>query len=152
MAAQEDVFFMDFNGSHKYNATPAQVYNTLLNPDALKASIPGAEEVKIENQTVTAAIHVNALGVNATFHGSAQIVSASPPAQIVLGIDRSGSYGTLKGQATINLAADGAGTNLTYTAHFDLSGRIGLADNPIGQQVTKGGLNTFFKNLEGQIK
>lgn len=143
---------MDFHGSHRFNATPEQVWNTLMNPEALKASIPGAEQVSIENNTIQASIHISALGLNASFTGTAQIVEATKPSKVVLSIDRSGSYGGLKGQATIELAPDGTGTNLTYTAHFDLSGRIGLADNPLGQMAAKQGLGQFFKNLEAQIK
>ncbi len=144
---------MDFKGTYKYAAPPQQVWNALTNPAALKASIPGAEEVNFEGTSaIHASIHVNVLGMNASFTGSAQIVSQTPPTQMVLAIDRSGSFGGLKGQATINLAADGSGTALNYNAHFDLSGKVGMADNMIGQHAAKTALNQFFKNLEGQIK
>ncbi len=143
---------MDFQGSHKYAAPPQQVWNALMNPAVLKECIPGAQEVKIVgNSAIEATIHISAPIINGTFTGTAQIVSQNPPSQIVLGIDRSGSYGSIKGQATIDLAADGAGTNLTYTAHVDLSGKVSMGDNMIGQQLAKGGLGQFFKNLESKV-
>ncbi len=144
---------MDFNGSYKYAAPPQQVWNALMSPEALKAAIPNAESITFQGTSaIEATIHVNAMVFSGSFTGTAQIISATPPSQLVLGIDRSGSYGALKGQATINLAPEGTGTNMTYTAHFDLSGKVSMADNPIGQQAAKTALNSFFKNLESQIK
>lgn len=142
---------MDFSGSHKFAASPQQVWDALTNPAVLKDAIPGAQSVSINGNTIDATVHVNVPMLSGDFNGQIQIVSTTPPSQLVLGIDRSGGRGSIKGQATINLAPDGAGTNLSYDAHFDLGGVFGMANNPIGQGAAKSGLDTFFKNLEGKL-
>ena len=142
---------MDFHGSHKFAAPPQQVWAALNNPVLLKDSIPGAESVTVNGNTIDINIRVNTPFLSGDFALPAQIVSQNPPSQVVISIDRTGSYGTIKGQATIDLAADGAGTNLTYTSHVDLSGRIGVANNMIGEQAAKAGLGQFFKNLDSKI-
>jgi len=142
---------MDFQGSHKFSAPPQKVWDALNDPAVLKASIPGAENVTKNGNTFDITIHVSIPMLSGDFALPVQIASENPPSQVVLTIDRAGSYGTIKAQATIDLAADGGGTNLTYTAHADLSGKIGIADNPIGGQAAKSGLNQFLKNLDSKV-
>ena len=142
---------MDLNGSQKFNAPPQKVWDTLMNPVVLKECIPGAQEVTINGNQLNFTVHVSAPFLSGDFALGATIVSQTPPTNAVLSVDRTGSYGGMKGQVTLELAPDGAGTNLTYNAHLDLSGKIGMADNMIGQQVIKAGLGQFFKNLESKV-
>jgi uncharacterized protein len=143
---------MDLSGSQKFNAPPQQVWNALMNPTVLKETIPGAQDVQVSGNTITMTINVSLpmLGSNIFVLG-AEIQQQTPPSHAVLGIDRSGSFGSIKGSVTLDLAPDGAGTNLSYNAHLDLGGRAGMADNPIGQAAAKQGLNSFFKNLEAKV-
>ncbi|MBA3822986.1 MAG: SRPBCC family protein [Ktedonobacterales bacterium] len=143
---------MDLSGSQKFNAPPQQVWNALMNPTVLKETIPGAQDVQVSGNSITMTVNVSlpVLGSN-TFVLGADIQQQTPPSHAVLAIDRSGSFGSIKGHVTIDLAPVDAGTNLTYTAHLDLGGRVGMADNPIGQQAAKSGLNSFFKNLETKV-
>ena len=143
---------MDLSGSQKFNAPPQQVWNALMNPTVLKESIPGAQDVQVSGNTITITVTVSLpmLGSN-TFVLGTEIQQQTPPSHAVLAIDRSGSFGSIKGNVTMDLASDGAGTNLSYTAHLDLGGRVGMADNPIGQQAVKSGLGHFFKNLETKV-
>lgn len=144
---------MDFSGTHEFpNATPQQVWSALTNTAALKASIPGAEDVTAQGDTLTVSIRVNALILNDLFIIPVKMASQTPPSQLVADIDRSGSFGSIKGRATITLAPSGSGTDLAYTAHFDLGGKIGAVPDMMATPVAKGQLEKFFKNLGGQIK
>jgi carbon monoxide dehydrogenase subunit G len=142
---------MDLSGSQKFNAPPQKVWDTLMNPAVLKECIPGAEDVSVNGNQLNFTVHVSLPLLSGSFSLGATIESQTPPTHAVLGVDRSGSYGSMKGQVTIDLAPDGAGTNLTYNAHLDLSGKIGMADNMLGQQAVKAGLGQFFKNLETKV-
>ncbi len=142
---------MDLSGSHTFNAPPQQVWNALMNPTVLKECIPGAQDVSINGNQMNIVVHVSILGMSGDFTLGATIEQQSPPNHAVLAVDRTGSYGSLKGNVTIDLAPDGAGTNLTYNAHLDLSGKIGMADNPLGKGAAQQGLNSFFKNLDSKV-
>ena|SRR6185437_4929000 len=142
---------MDFSGSQKFNAPPQQVWNALMNPTVLKECIPGAQDVSISGNQINIIVNVALPLLSGAFNLGATIEQQTPPTHAVLAVDRSGSYGSLKGNVTIDLAPDGAGTNLTYNAHLDLGGKIGMADNMIGKGAAQSGLNTFFKNLETKV-
>jgi uncharacterized protein len=142
---------MDFSGSQKFNAPPQQVWNALMNPTVLKECIPGAQDVSISGNQINIIVNVSLPLLSGAFNLGATIEQQTPPTHAVLAVDRSGSYGSLKGNVTIDLAPEGAGTNLTYNAHLDLGGKIGMADNMIGKGAAQSGLNTFFKNLETKV-
>jgi carbon monoxide dehydrogenase subunit G len=148
---QEDQPIMDLSGSQKFNAPPQQVWNALMDPTVLKQCIPGAKEVSVSGNQINIIINVTVPMLSGEFNLGTTILEQNPPNHAVLGIDRTGSYGSLKGNVTIDLAPEGAGTNLTYTAHIDLGGRIGMADNMIGKAAAQNGLNQFFKNLESKV-
>jgi len=143
---------MDLQGSHKFNAAPQQVWNALMDPAILKETIPGAKDVTVTANAIDVVIAISLPVFSGEFSGNLQIVSQTPPQQAVLSVDRSGSYGSIKGQTTIDLAPDGAGTNLTYTAHFDMGGKIGMVPGMILEPAAKSGLSSFFKNLDSKIK
>ena len=143
---------MDLNGSQKFNAPPQKVWDTLMNPAVLKECIPGADSVAINGNQVQLAVNVPIPGVGGAISITAVIAEQTPPSHAKLTVDRSGSIGTIKGEIDIDLAADGAGTNLTYKAHFDLGGAAGMfGNNPLGHQAVKSGLNKFFSNLETKV-
>lgn len=144
---------MDINGSHQFaNATPQQVWNALMNPDVLKASIQGAQQVEVTPNavTVTATLPgaIPMLG-GKSITGGANITEQTPPTHAVLSVDRSGSFGSIKGQMTIDLVAAGAGTTLNYNGHFDTGGMIGMVPGVGG--MAKSALDGFFKNVESKI-
>jgi uncharacterized protein len=142
---------MDLSGSQKFAAPPQQVWNALMNPAVLKDCIPGATNVTIANNVITIDASVNVPFISGAFQLAANIVEQTPPSHAKLAVDRTGSFGAIKGDVTIDLAADGAGTNLSYSAHLDLSGKVGMADNPLGKPIVNSALGTFFKNLESKV-
>ena len=140
---------MDLQGTQQFTAPPQQVWNALMNPDVLKASIPNAQEVKIAGSAIEAMLRINLPGFDHTVSLAAQATEQTPPSHLVLALDRSGKLGDIKGTITIDLAPSGAGTTLTYNAHFDLGGMINMI--PGKEMAAKQGLNTFFSNLSQKV-
>lgn len=144
---------MDINGTHQFaNATPQQVWNALMNPEVLKSCIQGAQQVEVTPNavTVTATLPsaIPMLGGKA-ITGGANIVEQTPPTHAVLAVDRSGSFGSIKGQMTLDFVAAAAGTTLNYNGHFDTGGMLGMVPGAGG--LAKNALDGFFKNLESKI-
>jgi carbon monoxide dehydrogenase subunit G len=150
-AFEEDQSVMDLSGSQKFNAPPQQVWNALMNPAVLQASIPGAKTVTVNGNQINIVVNVNVPFLSGEFNLDCTITQQTPPNHAVLAIDRTGSYGSIKGTITMDLAADGPGTNLTYNAHLDLGGKIGMADNMLVKPAVQHQLNNFFKNVESKV-
>ncbi|HKD74434.1 MAG TPA: SRPBCC domain-containing protein [Ktedonobacterales bacterium] len=142
---------MDFSGAQQFHSAPQQVWNALHNPAILKESIPGARDVTITGNQIAITLHISLPMIGGDVTLAPTIKQEQPPQHAVLAINYVSDVSTLKGDVTIDLATDGAGTRLTYAAQLHLTGRIGVADNIVGKTAAQTGLNHFFKNLEQKV-
>jgi carbon monoxide dehydrogenase subunit G len=142
---------MDFSGTQHFHSTPQQVWDALNNPTILKESIPGARDVTITGNAIAITLHISLPMIGGDVTLTPTISQQQPPQHAVLTIDYVSDVSTFKGDVTLDLAADGTGTQLTYRAQLHLTGRIGVADNMIGKTAAQAALNQFFKNLEQKV-
>jgi carbon monoxide dehydrogenase subunit G len=143
---------MKLNGSHKFKASSAQVYNAILNPNILQSCIPGCNSVEyLDNNRIKANISTPLPGLKGPYGVVIKIQQAQAPSHIVLQVQRKGTGGSIHAVSQINIADEADGAMLTYDANADLEGPIAIANNPIGQGITKNSLGSFFKNLDKAI-
>lgn len=147
---------MDISGTHKIKAPRPQVFSALLNPEVLKNSIPGCETAKIVDTPdgqqlklrVSPDLPIPGLkGPFVIFLKTGEVVA---PSRVVLITEPSNSMGSVKAVCTVNLSDDPEGTNLTYNAHAELSGKIAATPELLIKPAIKGALEKFFKNFEKQ--
>jgi hypothetical protein len=141
---------MEINGSHKFAAPPQAVWDALHNNTILKNAVPGADQVSWEgDNAITFHGSVGAGPVNlGTVTVTAQVVEQQAPSHLKIGINRSVASGTV----TVDIAPDGAGSLLTYTANMQLSGAVAAADNPIGRKFVDSQIGGVFNKLDAQIQ
>ncbi len=51
----------------------------------------------------------------------------------------------------LDIADEADSALLTYNATADLAGAVAIANNPIGQGITKNMLNSFFEKLDKEL-
>jgi carbon monoxide dehydrogenase subunit G len=73
------------------------------------------------------------------------------PNRLVLQVQRKGTGGSVQATGNIRIVDEPDGALLSYDAQATLEGAIAIANNPIGQGITKNSLNAFFKNLDKAI-
>jgi carbon monoxide dehydrogenase subunit G len=143
---------MKINGTHKFNkVSSTDVYNAILNPNILQSSIPGCNSVEI--------LDANRMKVNITTplpglkgpYGIVVNVEQPAPNKLVLSVQRKGTGGSINASSLISIQDEADGALLSYEASADLQGPIAIANNPIGQGITKNSLGAFFKNLDSAI-
>jgi carbon monoxide dehydrogenase subunit G len=144
---------MDLNGTYRFTAaSPQAVWNTLHDSTALQNAIPGAEKVAWQGDSAIAARVKVGLGpISGTFGVQAQVVEETAPNHMKLAINRQGANNSIQGQMTVDLAADGTGTVLTYQLAATLSGPIAMADNPMTKPLVQKMADQVFANLEKQV-
>ncbi len=143
---------MKLNGRHKFKAASTQVYNAILNPDILKSCIPGCNSVKyLDNSSIQANITTPFPGLKGPYGVVINIQQNQAPNHLVLQVRRKGTGGSINAISQINIQDEADGALLTYDANADLEGPIAMANNPIGQGITKSSLGAFFKNLDKAI-
>lgn len=135
---------MELSGSHRFaSAAPQAVWAALHNDTILKNSLPNVDSVAWQGDSaITFSGGIGPIKGS----GTAQVVEQSAPNRMKIAISRGGVNAAL----TVELAADGAGTVLTYGATADAPGPIGLTLNMV-KGLVEGQVGGFFSKLESQI-
>jgi len=143
---------MKLNGTHKFKASSWQVFNAILNPGVLQNCIPGCDSVELLDSTrLKANITTPLPGLKGPYGVVIQMTRRQDPNLLVLEVKRQGRGGSINAVSQINIADEADGALLTYDAKADLEGPIAIANNPIGQGITKNSLKSFFEKLEKSI-
>jgi uncharacterized protein len=149
---RKDFTHMKLNGTQKFAAPRTQVYNAILNPEVLKASIPGADTVKFNTPNQ---LHVDITlpfpGLHGPFGVLIDVPTQDAPNRVDFKVAHTGKGGSVDTTCQITLTDEADGTLLTYNANAELEGLIAVANNPIGQGIVKSKLAEFFKNLEKEV-
>ncbi len=152
VAKKDYLVHMKLNGSHKFKASSAQVYNAILNPAILKECIPGCQSVEyVDSNKLRANISTPLPGLKGPYGVVVNITQRQAPHNLTLQVQRQGTGGSINALGNINILDEADGAVLKYDANADLSGPVAIANNPIGESFTKGSLGTFFKSLDKAI-
>lgn len=143
---------MKLNGSHKFKANSSQVFNAILNPAVLQSCIPGCNSVEyVDANSLRARITTPFPGLKGPFNAVINISQRQEPNILVLQVNRQGTGGSINAISQIHIQDEQDGALLTYDATADLAGPIAMANNPIGQGITKNSLKSFFAKLDQSI-
>ena len=146
---------VDIAGKQKVKAPRQQVFQALLNPDVLKDSIPGCEASEFvdtpEGRKIQLIIEPNFPGFKGPYTvrvGTSEVIA---PSHLVLITQPSSAIGSVKAVCTIDLTDDGTDTELSYTAHAEIEGKIAAIPEMVLKPAVKSALEHFFKNFEKQV-
>ncbi len=140
---------MKLNGTHKFKASSQQVFNAILNTQVLKECIPGCNSVEyLDANSIKASIMTPLPGFKGPYGAVIRIAERQEPSMLVLEVQRKGRGGSINATSHINITDEADGALLTYNAAANLEGPIAMADNPLGQGVTRKQLGVFFTNLD----
>ena len=146
---------MEISGNQKVKAPRQQVFQALLDPEVVKNSVPGCESAEFVDfptgRQLKLVVSPNLPGFKGPYNIFLQTGEVVPPSRVVMIAEPSSSFGSVKATCAIDLADDPEGTQMTYNANAEVSGKIaGLPDMVVNGAV-KMGLGQFFKNFEKQV-
>jgi uncharacterized protein len=101
--------------------------------------------------TYQATLKLGVAAVKGTYKGSVQLHDKTPPTHYRMLIDGSGTPGFVKGEATIDLAAQDNQTVLTYDADTQVGGLIANVGQRMIGGVAKMIINQALKKLEEEL-
>jgi carbon monoxide dehydrogenase subunit G len=143
---------MKLNGTHKFKASSTQVFNAILNPEVLKSCIPNCNSIEyLDANRLKLNITTPLPGLKGPYGIVINIPRQQAPNYLELQVQRKGTGGSINAVSQISLQDQPDGTLLSYDAQAELEGPVAIANNPIGQGITKNTLNSFFNNLDKAI-
>lgn len=144
---------MQMTDQKEIAADPATVYAALLDPEVLKACVPGAQEVTGTPEEGFEAKVTQKVGpVKATFKGQVTLSDMVPGEQLkISGEGKGGAAGFAKGGATVTLAPSQTGTLLSYDVEAKVGGKLAQLGSRIIDGFAKKMADQFFANLQSHL-
>ncbi len=140
---------MQMTGEQRIEASVNEVWKALNDPEVLKASIPGCQELEKKSDTELAAKVTLKIGpVKATFNGEVGLQNLNPPhSYTIVGEGKGGVAGFAKGGADVELKEDGNATILAYEAKADVGGKIAQLGSRLIDSTAKKLAGQFFERF-----
>ncbi|AWZ22552.1 carbon monoxide dehydrogenase subunit G [Roseovarius sp. TM1035] len=141
---------MDLADEITLNAPKSRVYAALNDPEILRQSIPGCEELIKHSDTELEARVVLKIGpVKARFTGTVTLdTSGAPDAFSLTGQGNGGAAGHAKGGADVTLTEENGVTTLRYHARADIGGKLAQLGSRLIQSTAKKLAAQFFTNFQ----
>lgn len=141
---------MKMSAERELEANPAAVFAALLDPEVLKACVPGAQEVSGNPTDGYEAVVTQKVGpVKATFTGQVTMSDIVENEKLTItGEGKGGAAGFAKGGAVVTLAAgEAGGTVLSYDVEAKVGGKLAQLGSRLIDGFAKKMAGQFFDNL-----
>ena len=144
---------MDMTGEYRIAAPREKVWEALNDPEILKQSIPGCEELEKTSDTeMTAKVSTKVGPVSAKFTGKVTLSDINPPQSYkISGEGQGGVAGFAKGGAEVELEEDGDETILRYTATAQVGGKLAQIGSRLIDSTAKKMANEFFSKFAEEV-
>lgn len=145
---------MELNGSRIIAADRETVWQKLNDPEVLKASIPGCQELTGSAEEGFEAVVKQKVGpVSATFKGAVTIENANPPQSYrLVGEGKGGVAGFAKGQADVQLNEVPEGTELVYDVDAKVGGKLAQLGSRIVGGFARKMADQFFERFAAEVE
>jgi len=145
---------MNLTGSRTINADIATVWAALLDPEVLKACVPGCTEMAGSPEDGFEATVVQKVGpVKATFKGAVQLSDMIAHQSLTIaGEGKGGPAGFAKGGADVKIESTDEGTVLTYDVEAKVGGKLAQLGSRIIDGFAKKMADQFFTNFQDAVE
>ncbi|WP_226621538.1 CoxG family protein [Alloyangia pacifica] len=145
---------MQMSDTRVIKAPREVVWAAILNPEVLKACVPGCTELTGTPEEGFEATVVQKVGpVKATFKGTVTLSNMAEPEAVTLtGEGKGGAAGFAKGGADVRFAEVEDGTELSYEVDAKVGGKLAQLGSRIIDGFAKKMADQFFTNLQDAVE
>lgn len=140
---------MEMTGEQRIPAPRSTVWNALNDPEILRQSIPGCEEVrKVSDTEFEATVTAKVGPVSARFKGKVTLSDIDAPnGYTITGEGQGGVAGFGKGGAKVTLLDDGPDTLLNYSASAQVGGKLAQIGSRLVDAAARKMADDFFSRF-----
>ena len=143
---------MDLSASYTLTASPAHVWDLLIDPDVVASCLPGCDHLEpIGEDQYRAALTLVAASVSGQYSATVSILDKQPPRSYKLLVDGAGKRGFVKGEVTIELEAQDEETIIHVNGQGYVGGLIARVGQRLLGSVSKMLMDRFFAGLQQKI-
>lgn len=145
---------MKVNGTYTFQISRDRVFDALLDPQILQATIPGCGGAwySEDHDHMKVRIVTPVPGLEGPYDIMIRILEQEKPEKLVLQVGREGRIGgTIATVTHITLSEEPDGSSLAYETTAEMQGPVAAVNNPIFVGLAKQSLKTFFKKLNAAL-
>jgi carbon monoxide dehydrogenase subunit G len=145
---------MQLTDQRQISADPATVWAAILDPEVLKACVPGCESMSGSPEDGFEAVVVQKVGpVSARFTGVVKLSDMVPGQSLrISGEGKGGPAGFAKGGANVTLTPSEGGTLLGYEVNANVGGKIAQLGSRIIDGFAKKMADEFFTRFQAAVE
>jgi uncharacterized protein len=141
-------------GEYIFDAGREEVWRTLNNPDALRATLPGCREFKQVGQgSYRASLVLGFAFIKASYKGEISMTDVQEPESYVLSVHGSGPLGGAKGRGLFKLETiERTGqTRVRYSGQVAVTGKVAAFGETVIQAGANIAISRFFASMEREV-
>lgn len=140
---------MELVGEHTFNVPREKVWEFLLDPEVLKASLPGCEKLdEVGEDEYVATMKIGISFIRGTFSGKVKITDKNEPESYTMAVEGSGPQGQVSGVGTLELVDQGGSTLVKYRGDANVRGSLARVGARMIQPAAKTIVGQFFERME----
>jgi carbon monoxide dehydrogenase subunit G len=144
---------MEMTGEQLIPASVKATWDALNDPEMLKACVPGCESIdKTADNEYQVLMTARVGPVSAKFKGKLVLSDLNPPHSYSIAFEGQGGVaGFGKGGAQVSLAAEEAGTKLSYSVKASVGGKIAQIGSRLVDMAAKKLAEDFFQAFNDKV-
>jgi carbon monoxide dehydrogenase subunit G len=143
---------MNIQGTHRFAAPRAVVFDAIRDPGVLMAVIPGCERVEqVAPDEYVGSISLRLPGAVGTYRTHVRLVDVVEPERSGLEGRVEGSMGSITGRADFELAEDGTGTAMAYQGTGQVQGPLARLDSRFAERLAESLIDQGLRALDGRL-
>jgi hypothetical protein len=140
---------MQLSGEHVSKASPERVWQFMLDPEVLKASLPGCERLDPTGEDEYSATMVIGIGmIKGRYEGTVKITDKHEPNDFRMLVTGKGPQGEMTGDGLIEFIPEGTGTRIKWAGDANVRGVLARIGSRVIQPAAKTIVGQFFKRME----
>jgi carbon monoxide dehydrogenase subunit G len=144
---------MDIEGTYTLQATPGEVWQCLMDPQALREAIPGIERLEaLDDFTYEIALHMKYAPLTDLYRGRVRIVEQQYPTCYRIAIESDGRQSSTTCEASVQLSDREGNTIISYTCSLHPGKPGALLPTPYIRGASKLFLQQFFSALADYVR
>jgi 2-furoyl-CoA dehydrogenase large subunit len=120
---------VNVTGSRVIEAPAADVFAAICDPGTLMAVIPGCRGIERVGDEYRGEIALRLPGFAGTYRTTVRLAESVPPSHGRITGEANGALGSIRGDATFDLAEDRGRTTVTYAGQAAIDGPLARLDN-----------------------
>ena len=143
---------MELSGSYAFAASPQTVWDLLNDPAVIATCLPGCERLEpLGDDRYRAILKLAVASISGEYTCTISMLDKHPPLSYRLVVDGSGKPGFLKGEATVELAAQDAGTVIGVKGTGQVGGLVARVCQRLLGSVARMLMDRFFACLQQRV-